>query len=374
MNMKKINILWVVDHLGFDGIMHGAGKYYLTTIPYLDKNKFITTLCVVRGRDHLTKLFEDAEINVKHLGRSKLDPRTLIDLYKLCKNLNIQIIHTHGYGSDNFGRIVGKLLGISTIVHAHDDNSNYPWHQNLADFFLIPFTKKAIAISQAVMKSCVVKRRINENKLRVLPNGIMFDKFIPASKEQIIKEKTSLRVGSAKHIVGTVARLRKEKGIKYLIESALDVLKQFPETFFLLVGDGPLREELENLSEELGIKEKIIFAGFYDDIPMMLSIIDIFVAPSITEGLGLGILEAMAMAKPIVASNVGGIKEILKDNETGLLVPAESPKILSEKIVYLLKNESEAMVLGINAREVSKNYDINLCVKKLENYYLELLK
>jgi glycosyltransferase involved in cell wall biosynthesis len=354
--------------------LHGAGKYSLTTIPYLNKNKFNTTLCVVRGKDHLTKSFEDAGINVKHLGRGKLDPRTLFDLFKLLKSLDIHLIHTHGYGSDNYGRIVGQLLGIPTIIHAHDDNSNFPWHQNLADLLLVPFTKNAIAISQAVMESCITKRRINKKKITVLPNGILFDKFVSVSKEQIQKEKYRLGVDPAAKIVGTVARLRKEKGIKYLIQAASNVLNQFPKTYFLIVGDGPLRNELEILGKQLGIQNKIIFAGFCDDIPLILSIIDIFAAPSVTEGLGLGILEAMAMSKPIVASNVGGIKEILKDNKTGLLVTSEDSKILSEKIIHLLKNENEATMLGERAREASKNYDIKLCITKLEDFYLDILK
>jgi glycosyltransferase involved in cell wall biosynthesis len=372
--MRKINVLWVVDHLGFDGILHGAGKYYLITIPYLTQNKFNTTLCVVRGRDHLTKYFEDAGINVKHLGRGKLDPRTLFDLLELIKSLDVQLIHTHGYGSDNYGRIVGKLLGIPTIIHAHDDNSNYPWHQNLADLLLVPFTKNAIAISQAVMESCITKRRVNKNKLTVLPNGILFDKFVSVSKEQIQKEKHRLGVDSAANIVGTVARLRKEKGIKYLLQAAPNVLSQFPNTYFLIAGDGPLRNELETLANQLGIQDKIIFAGFCDNIPLILSVINIFAAPSLTEGLGLGILEAMAMSKPIVASNVGGIKEILEDNKTGLLVRSEDSKILSEKIIYLLKHENEAAMLGKRAREASKNYDIKLCITKLEDFYLDILK
>lgn len=372
--MEKIKVLWVVDHLGFDGIMHGAGKYYLNTIPFFDKNRFDITLCVVRGRDHLTKIFEDAGINVKHLGRGKLDPRTFFDLFKLIKSMNINLIHTHGYGSDNFGRITAKLTRIPSIVHAHDENRNYPWHQNLADFLLIPFTNKAIAVSEGVKKSCILKRRINENKLFVLHNGIQLENFITLEQDLIQKEKMHFGIQSGSKVIGTVARLRKEKGIKYLIQSAPQILDLFPDTVFFIAGDGPLREELENLAKDLGIESRIIFAGFCNKIPTVLSIIDIFVAPSLTEGSPLGILEAMAMGKPIVASNVGGITEILKDNETGLLVPPENPKALAEKIIYLLKNEEELKSLIKKASEEIKRYDINFYIKKLEDIYFELLK
>lgn len=371
--MKKINVLWIVDHLGFNGIMHGAGKYYLTTIPYFDNNKFNITLCVLRGKDHLTKLFEDVKINVVHLGRGKIDPRTLFDLRRMIKDLKIDLIHTHGYGSDNFGRIIGKLLGIPSIIHAHDDNRNYPWHQQFADFILKPFTVRAIAVSDTVKQSCVLKRKVIKDKLTVLHNGIELNHFILSKAELVQKEKEKFGIKNNIKVIGAVGRLRKEKGIKYLIESAPKVLSSFPDTIFLIAGDGPEKNELQDLAKNLGIGNKIIFAGFISNIPMILSLMDIFVSPSLTEGSPLGILEAMAMNKPIVASNVGGIKEILVNEKTGLLVPAQDPNAISDKIIYLLKNAPVASALAKNAHEASKNYDINLCVKKLENYYLNLL-
>ena len=115
---KKIDILWLVDHLGYNGVMHGAAKYYLNTIPLFDKNEFNVVLCVVRSEDNLTKYFRDKGINIKHLGRSKYDPRTLFDIIKLIKSMDISLIHSHGYGADNFGRVAGVLSGIPTIIHA----------------------------------------------------------------------------------------------------------------------------------------------------------------------------------------------------------------------------------------------------------------
>lgn len=370
---NKINVLWLVDHLGYGGFMHGAGKFYLDTIPLLDENKINVTLCVLRSRDHLTKLFEDRGVRILHLGRNKFDPRTITDLIKIIRKEKIELIHCHGYGSDNFGRMVGGLFRIPTIVHAHDDNFNYPWHQNLADLLLRRFTKKAIAISESVKRSCVTKRKICPNKLSVIHNGILLNNFNTIEKELIQKERKHLGIKLDSKIVGTVARLRAEKGIKYLIESAPKILEIFPDTIFLIAGDGPLREELQNLASQLGIQDKVLFMGFRQDIPAVLSVIDVFVAPSETEGLGLGILEAMAIGKPIVATSVGGIIEILKDGETGYLVPAKNSQELAKRVIYMLKNEEEARCLGIKAREESRKYDINSNVKKIEEQYFGLI-
>jgi glycosyltransferase involved in cell wall biosynthesis len=372
--VKILNILWVVDHLGFGGLMHGASKYYLNTIPCFDGHKFNVSLCVLRRSDHLTKEFEEKGIKVIHLSRGKLDPLTLFDLIKLIRDSNIDLIHTHGYGSDNFGRIVGKLLRIPTIIHAHDENSNYPWHQKLADLFLKQYTIKAIAISEAVKESCIKTRKIDKNKLYVLLNGIPLENFTTLDTKLVSETKKNYAIKPDVKIIGTVARMREEKGLKYLIQAASKILEIFPNTIFLIAGDGPLRNELENLSKHFGIDSKIIFAGFCKDIPSILSIMDIFVAPSVSEGLGLGIIEAMTMGKSIVASNVGGIKEILKDNETGLFVPPKDHITLADKVIYLLKNEKKAKSLSVQAREESKKYDIKLHVKKIEDIYFGLIK
>jgi glycosyltransferase involved in cell wall biosynthesis len=372
--MEIINVLWIVDHLGYQGIMHGAGKYYLNTVPYFDKNKFKITLCVIRKKDHLSSLFENAEISIRHLGRGKYDPLTLFEISKIIKSEKINLIHTHGYGSDNFGRIVGKLLDIPTIIHAHDDNSNYFWHQRIADYFLIPFNKKAIAVSETVKISCVEKRKINEKNIRVFHNALQLEKFVNLSEIEIKEEKNRYKIKTGSKIVGAVGRLRKEKGINFLIEAIPQILKSFPEVTFFIAGDGPLKNELENRVKQLGIEQNVIFAGFCNNIPAVLSIVDIFVSPSLTEGSPLGILEAMAMHKPIVATNVGGVKEILKDNETGLLVPSENPNQIAKKVIELLQNEDKLLFLSNNAGIEIKNYDINNYIKKLENYYLEVIK
>lgn len=372
--MKIFNVLWVVDHLGYDGIMHGAGKYYLNTIPAIDKTKFNVTLCVLRARDHLTNLFEEAKINITHLGKQKFDPRILSSLINFLKKGNFDLIHSHGYGSDNFGRIVGSILGIPTIIHAHDENSNYPLIQNIADFLLVPLTSNAIAVSQNVKESCIKKRRINQKKIFVLHNGIPLKNFIRLDEKLIDEEKRRFGIKSDSVVLGTVARLRKEKGLKYLIQSVPEILNSFSNIVFFIAGDGPIREELETLAKDLKVENKIIFAGFCNNIPAVLSLIDIFVAPSLTEGSPLGIFEAMAMGKPIIASNVGGIKEILNDNETALLVPAENSEQLAAKILFLLKNKNEMRSLGTKAFEESKKYDNSFLVKKLEDIYFELLK
>jgi glycosyltransferase involved in cell wall biosynthesis/MoaA/NifB/PqqE/SkfB family radical SAM enzyme len=371
----KTNILWIVDHLGYSEFMHGAGKYYLNTIPYFDKNKFNVTLCVLRTKDNLTRQFEEIGITTLHLRRSKLDPRTLFDLIKLVRNENINLIHCHGYGSANFGRLTRIFTRVPTIIHSHDDDRNYPWYQRLFDLLLRMQIDKAIAISNAVKESSINKRKIPADRILVIYNGIPLDEFIIPGIEEIEAEKKRLGISPNDYVIGTVAKLREEKGIEYLLKSIPMVLNSFPNSIFLIVGDGCLRSKLENLARELKISQNVIFVGYCEKVKNFYSIFDMKVLPSLTEGFGLVIVEAMRMGKPIVATYVGGVKEILRDGETGLFVPPKDPKALAEKIIYLLENKDEAKCLGVKAKEESKKYDINLYVRKLEELYMiETLK
>jgi len=371
-NPNRMNILWLVDHLGYNNAMHGAGMYYLNTIPGFDKRKFNVILCVLREENYLIKFFTDKEVNIRILGRGKFSPMTLLDIIRITKKEHIHLIHAHGYGAANFGRLAGMIRGIPTIVHAHDDDRYYPLYQNLADRLLRNHTAKAIAVSESVKKSCINKRHIDKDKTFVIHNGIPLKDFVPPEGERVQKERKRLGIESDFKVIGTVAKLREEKGTQYFIESAAKVLEIFPKTNLLVAGDGPLLEELKILSEKLGIYDRVLFAGFRNDIPVILSIIDIFVIPSITEGSPLALLEAMAMGKPIIATNAGGIVEILKDGETGLLVPSRDPEAIAEKIVYLLRNEAESRKLGSRAREEAEKYDILPHVQKLVGHYDEL--
>jgi glycosyltransferase involved in cell wall biosynthesis len=372
-NLEKINVLWLVDHLGFNGVMHGASKYYINTIPYFDKKTFNVLLCVLRKEDHITNIFKDHNINVRHLGRGKFDIRTIIDIWKLARKEKVHIIHAHGYGAANFGRLSRVIRNIPVIVHAHDDDRNYPFHQKIADFLLSSFTDKTIAISEYVKESCVNKRSFSNQKVDVMYNGIQLLDFAAPEEERIEKERKRLGIKPDSKVIGTVTRLREEKGVKYLIQSAEKVLEAFPGAVFLVAGDGPLKNDLQSLSGKLGLGKKFIFAGFCKDIPAILSLLDIVVIPSLTEGLGMAVIEAMAMGKPIVASSVGGIKELLKDGKTALLVPPKDPKALAEKIIYLMTHQNEAKQIGLRAKEESKKYDISAHVKTLGNYYRNLL-
>jgi len=327
----------------------------------------------LRKKDALNDLFISQGIKIRYLGKTKFSPSTFMTLRKIIKEEKIDILHLHQYGSSNFGRLVGFIAGIPVIIHSHDTDPNYPLYQRIADLILARFTDRVIAVSESAKESTIKKRSIREDKVIVMHNAIPLEEFQELTPEQKKEERRRLGINQDYKIVGTVTRLREEKGNKYFLYAAAEVLKVFPKTVFLIVGDGPLREELQNLSKKLNIAENVIFYGFSRNIQRFHSIFDIKVIASVNEGFPLALLEAMAMGKAIVATDVGGPKEILKDGETGLLVPAKDSGALAQKIIYLLGNNQELERLARNAKKESEKYDIDLYVRKLEREYEGLL-
>lgn len=371
--MSRINVLFVADHLSYEGKMHGVGRFFWNVLPRFNRNKYNVIPCVLRKKDALNDLFISQGIKIRYLGKTKFSPSTFMILRKIIKEEKIDILHLHQYGSSNFGRLVGFIAGIPVIIHSHDTDPNYPLYQRIADLILARFTDRVIAVSESAKESAIKKRSIREDKVIVMHNAIPLEEFQELTPEQKKEERRRLGINQDYKIVGTVTRLREEKGNKYFLYAAAEVLKVFPKTVFLIVGDGPLREELQNLSKKLNIAENVIFYGFSRNIQRFHSIFDIKVIASVNEGFPLALLEAMAMGKAIVATDVGGPKEILKDGETGLLVPAKDSGALAQKIIYLLGNNQELERLARNAKKESEKYDIDLYVRKLEREYEGLL-
>ncbi|RJS83420.1 glycosyltransferase family 1 protein [Methanophagales archaeon] len=371
--MSRINVLFVADHLSYEGKMHGVGRFFWNVLPRFNRNKYNVIPCVLRKKDALNDLFISQGIKIRYLGKTKFSPSTFMILRKIIKEEKIDILHLHQYGSSNFGRLVGFIAGIPVIIHSHDTDPNYPLYQRIADLILARFTDRVIAVSESAKESTIKKRSIREDKVIVMHNAIPLEEFQELTPEQKKEERRRLGINQDYKIVGTVTRLREEKGNKYFLYAAAEVLKVFPKTVFLIVGDGPLREELQNLSKKLNIAENVIFYGFSRNIQRFHSIFDIKVIASVNEGFPLALLEAMAMGKAIVATDVGGPNEILKDGETGLLVPAKDSGALAQKIIYLLGNNQELERLARNAKKESEKYDIDLYVRKLEREYEGLL-
>ena len=372
---NKIRVLQVMDKCAIRGSpIHGVSRLLLTWWPEFQHSDTDLMLCVLRGENGCVD-FNKAGIAVEDLNRGKLNPLTIIDLLKIIKRDQINILHCHGYGATTFGRIAGFLSGTPVIVHEHMVDKNIPIYQKLADRLLSRFTAKGVAISKAVKAFMMGPRAIPEKRMQIISNCVPNQYCIQFNEQQ--KDAAARRYGIPKEkaIVGIVGRLDPVKGHKDFLCAAAKVLTVFPETCFVIVGDGELRLQLDQLVHELGITDDVMFLGHCQDVLEIISLFDLLVACSLSEGFSLAIAEAMAQGKPVVATEVGGIPEIVEDGKHGVLVPANMPGKLAEAIIAVLNDESLRERLGANGlQQCRERFLASSTVERLNALYIELLR
>jgi glycosyltransferase involved in cell wall biosynthesis len=357
--MKKIKIIHIITSLNFGG----AERLLLDLARHLDKERFEVKVATVVGGGLLQSEFEKAGVPVKIFEKkSKIGLGVIWRIAKYLRAERPDIVHTHLFGGDTWGRLAAILARVPVIISTeHNTNFDEGGVKRMVKKLLSWKTKRIVAVSEAVRNYSVTIDHLRPQKLLVIPNGIETEKFAAV---------VSKKFGNPP-IIGVVGRLEEQKGHKYLFE-ALNLIKTIPWILWV-VGDGSLKNELEQLAKDLSLRERIIFLGARRNVAEILSQIDIFVLPSLWEGLGLAVLEAAAAGKPIVASHVGGIPGIIEDGVTGLLVPPKNVKNLADGLEHVLLGEGEAQKMGERAREVVREkFDIHRMVAAYEKLYEEL--
>ena len=240
-----------------------------------------------------------------------------------------------------------------------------------------PLKDKIIVNSEIDKQLAIDKKIAPADKIVKIYNGIEKDEYC-VSDEEIVRGRSKFRIkadiGEDVAVVGVIGRLVWQKGFTYFIEAIPGVLKEFKEARFLLVGEGELEDMLKVKSKKLKLEDKIIFTGFRNDIKEIMASVDVFVMPSLREGLPVVLLEAMAMKKPIVAADIEGIMEVLENGVSGLLVPPRDTKALTEAIIYMLAHKDKSLQMGLTARRVvTERFGVDTMVQKVEDVYQELL-
>ena len=373
-----INILIVSDKLSVgDSTIHGVTRLFSWWIPRFDKSRYDVSVCSLRKRDKAGEYLEEIGGKIIYLGRGKFDPMTLYDLIQLVNKERIDILHLHGYGATTFGRICGALINIPCIVHEHMFDAKIPFYQRVADYFLSRFATCSIAVSKSVRDFLVQYRSLDREKVHIIYNGVPLEAFdipkpaLSSSNEQPWKIK--FNIPASYKVIGIVGRLNIIKGHSYFLEAAQKVLREYLNVTFLVVGDGELKGSLKKQCKNLGIDEHVIFTGYCSNVPSLLKEIDIKVIASLSEGVPLTLFEAMAAGCAIVSTNVGGLGEVIENNETGFLVPSKDPNALAEKILLLLKDPELCSVMAHRARQASKQFDIRNTVQQMEQCYEEII-
>jgi glycosyltransferase involved in cell wall biosynthesis len=367
----RLNILQVCDHLGWEGSrMHGVKRLFSWMIPRFDSQRFNVSLVSLRKKDLSEETLESLGVDITYLERSKFDPLTLPAMLNIVDRKQIDVLHLHGYGATTFGRLAGALRGLPTIVHEHANLTDTPWFQKLADRLLEPATDIALAVSRSTAEFVVNARLIPPSKVKVVYLGVPLEEFSRArSAEEVAAARRELGIAPDQFAVGTITRLHDSKGNSYLVEAAARVVRDRPAARFFLVGEGPLLADLEAQASALGLGDRFVFAGFRRDVAGTLSAFDLSVFPSLWEGTPITAFEALAMGKPIVATDADGLLDILTDQADAVIVPRRNAAALADKIVWLIDRPAERARLAAAARDTGRQYDIDLFVRKMERLY-----
>jgi len=359
-----------VLHVLSDTNIGGAGRYLLNLISNWDyENYEIAVACP--GGGELEKQLHSAKVRVFPLkgGESSLRFSQIRDLISIIKKQNIDIVHTHASFS---GRVAGKLLSCKIVMTRH----GLSWQNNNTVKRLMTrrlskmFTHRIIAISRAV-KINLIETGVPANMIETVYNGIDLTGY--DNIEPILRRDLSL--SSDVPIIGIVARLVWEKGYKYMLKAMPRILEKFPKAVLIIIGEGPLEESLKALCRELDITDNVIFMGYQDNVEKLALDFDVFVLPSVSEGLGLALLEAMALGKPVITTEVGGIPEVVKSGVNGLLVPPRNKELLAENVIKVLLSKDMADSLGTCAKNtVYEKFSARQMTTETLKIYEEILR
>jgi glycosyltransferase involved in cell wall biosynthesis len=333
--------------------LSGSENHLLTLLPALCDYGYESTMLVLADSNDQPGPFVERMQAAGILTKvtpilGDVNPLLLPRLVRLIWQGRYELVHTHLLHADCYGRLAARIAGTKVISTYHCDD---PFHliQGIKqiDRVTASMCSKIICISRAVQD--FVHKHIGAplSHLNVVYYGL---EPIPL-RNSIIRLRTDLGIGPTDPVVGVVARLTEQKGHSYLLQAMRFLLDEIPSVRLVIVGDGELRPHLESSTAQLGIKEHVDFLGFRSDARDLMREFDVFILPSLFEGFGLVLLEAMAAAKPIVATRVGAIPEIVVDGETGLLVPPRDPIALAQALRHLIMNPGLACDLGRCGRQ-----------------------
>jgi glycosyltransferase involved in cell wall biosynthesis len=372
--VRRLNVVQICDHLGWAGTrIHGVKRLFAWMIPRFDTQRFNVSLISLRKPDSSPDTLESQGIPVTYLSRSKFDPLTLPALLKELDRRQADVLHMHGYGATTFGRLAAARRKLPAILHEHANLTDTPWFQKAADSWLARYTDVAIAVSRSTATFVTGPRLIPADRTHVVYLGVPLEEFSRGrSADEIRNARVRLNIPDDVCAVGTVTRLMPSKGNEFLVAAAADVVRELPSARIYIAGEGDRQPQLEAQARALGLGDRLVFLGFQRDVGAVLSALDLVVFPSLWEGTPLTAFEALAMGKPIVATDADGLADILTSGVDARIVPRRDAPALARAIVDLARDPEARSALGSHARLTGARYDIDVFVRKMERLY-ELL-
>ncbi|WP_288126597.1 glycosyltransferase [Thiomonas sp.] len=363
-------VVHMIDELPRDG----AEMLLLDLMRHREPGFRYAVVCIIRGGP-LEEEFARIGIPVIIFGRrGKLDVSLVLRLASWLRRNRAAIVHTHLFTADTYGRLAAKLAGVP-VVFSTVHNIVNPWKGGFRkgiDRLFARLSTRVIGCSEEVTQALATRDGIPAERLMAIPNGIDLRKFAQVSGEGV---RAEFGLPADRPLLGVVGRLHPQKGHEDLFR-ALATMPQARagEVSCLVVGTGELQDALHAMVRQMGLEPCVVFTGMRTDVPRLVAALDVFVMPSRWEGLPIALLEAMASAKPVICTRVGGIPDVVRDGDNGLLIDASDPAQLQQRIAQLLDSPDERTRLGLRARDtVIERFDVTRTAAAYNNLHRQAL-
>ena len=372
---RRLKVVTLVREIGPAG-GGGAERVARDLLVELDPKRFERILFVSRppadrtGGEVVADLRRQG-VDVRFLRRRfKYDPLAWWPLFRTLRRERIDVLHTHAFGQNVWGSLLGRLAGVPVVIaHEHNRDFNGRVLHPVIDRELVARCAGAmIVVSEEARRRMIQVERVPPGRLVLLPNGVQ---ALPLGDGRALR--ADLGIGSDDPVVGTVCIIRSEKALDVLVRATALLARAFPRLSVLIAGTGPDRGRVEAVTQQLGLSDRVHFAGARTDVPDVLAAIDIAVICSDYEGSPRSVLEFMDAGKPIVATDVGGIPEAIEDGVHGVLVPPRDEAALAAAIRGVLADLNSGSEMGARARDrCRREFNLGRTVDSLQQLYEEL--
>lgn len=359
---KRIKIVYIISHLNTGG----AQILVLDILKHLKQKRDLSISIISIDSGEYINVFKKEGIETIDLGEKGLvNAKIYFKLKKILNSIKPDIVHTHMLKADFYGRIAAKHAGVKVI---YSTCHNYSTHHKGADVnkqsvfdiidnFVISYSNSHLIAISEIVKKYLINRKSNYVKItEVIYNGVDIGKEkYKLNETEVLSFRNDYQILKDDFVITILGRMVKQKGHLFFLNSIKDFLKEKKDIKVLILGDGDLRGEIVNKINEYGLTEIVKIMGFRKETEEIIEISDIICVPSLWEGFGLVITEAMIKNKIVLASDVGGIPEIIEDGKTGFLFEVNNENSFLEKLTYIYENKKDMNVIKKNALQLVKD-------------------
>jgi glycosyltransferase involved in cell wall biosynthesis len=359
------------DHFGYPGgIPHGVTSYFLQVLPALRAAGIDLTVCFLREPHPAADALREHGIFPIFLSARKWDPSVVLRIAMQARRSRVGLLHATGLKGTLMARAAARLMGAKTILHVHDLNEPGAL-LGAAQRLLARPTDLGVCVSEAVRTLTVNGYHVPPERVRVIHNGIRLHEIrdVPAGTRARVRRELSLHPD--RPVMAMIGRMHPVKGHRTMLKILPAITQRCPDLVLLLVGDGPERAACETLARELDQQKHVRFLGQRSDIAQLLAAVDLVVMPSHSEGLGLAAVEALAAGRPVVAFDVGGLREVVSDDENGRLIAAGDCNAFAAAVTSIVHDRERCARYAERAVLDSARFTLEAHVRRLIACYRE---